>query len=115
MRGAVSIRLDTCPHCGVGLEGELIPAEAQALYSATNYRREIMCEVRGVYDGGLYWLCPDCGGTWHRWGDERPDLREKAERYIHAPGVGTCTCPDKRGSIAHWPGCALAEPMGGPL
>jgi hypothetical protein len=26
-----------------------------------------MVEIRGVYDGGLFYQCPDCGGRWHRW------------------------------------------------
>lgn len=46
----------------------------------THFSRKIGCEVRGVYDGVLYWQCPDCHGTWHRWTDS--EMRRKAEPYI---------------------------------
>jgi|GEM_PF-6382920 len=67
---------DNCPHCGVSLRGEPLPAEtiaAQTLQSmdeyglATHVRREIgRSGLHPVYDGVLFWECPDCGGKWHR-------------------------------------------------
>ncbi len=67
---------DTCPHCDADLRGAPIPDRPGEFYSRT-----IMVEVQGVYDGGLYLLCPDCGGTWHRWpeGDWR---HERAKAYV---------------------------------
>lgn len=44
------------------------------------FSRTIMVEVRGVYDGGLYFQCPDCHGAWHRW--DSLDMRRKAQPYI---------------------------------
>lgn len=40
-----------------------------------------MCEVSGVYDGGLYMECPKCHARTHRWpeGDRRRTL---AEPYV---------------------------------
>ena len=38
-------------------------------------------EVRGVYDGMLYYQCPDCGGRWRRF-EEGHWLRARAEKYI---------------------------------
>lgn len=76
---------DRCPHCKTSLTGKAIPREyiRKGYYSpgALNYRREIGVQIRGEYDGVLYWQCPDCGGTWHRFpeGDYR---RERAEKYI---------------------------------
>lgn len=78
--------MDTeCPHCHSSLMGEPIP---QRLIDAgyyprgdTNYSRTIGVEIRGVYDGVLYWQCPDCGGKWHRWPEGHP-YRAQAERYV---------------------------------
>lgn len=73
-----------CPHCGADLKGDPIPQEAiDAGYygSATHFRREIGVEVPGVYDGILYWICPDCPGKWHRW-PEGHHLRTRAEVYM---------------------------------
>ncbi len=36
---------------------------------------------RGVYDGALYWKCPVCAGTWHRWAPGHP-LRRRAEVFL---------------------------------
>lgn len=71
-----------CPHCGADLQGEPIPAEVRDCYgNATHYYRTIGVEIRGVYDGVLFWRCPDCGAEWHRFpaGDYR---RNKAESFI---------------------------------
>lgn len=70
-----------CPHCGSDLRGAPIPQEYVDLGyykpGSTHYSRKIGIEVRGVYDGILYWRCPDCGGTWHRWMNNGY-LRQKA-------------------------------------
>jgi len=42
-------------------------------------------EVPGVYDGVLYWECPDCGAAWHRWTEgfgSTDHYRVAAQPYI---------------------------------
>lgn len=46
----------------------------------THFSRFILVEVLGVYDGGLYYVCPDCDHAFHRWTD--PHMRSKAQFYI---------------------------------
>ena len=46
----------------------------------THFSRIIGVEIRGVYDGVLFWACPECGGTWHRW--DLPDMRQRAAPYM---------------------------------
>lgn len=73
---------DTCPACGASMQAEPIPEEHRHHYGdKTHYSRVIGVEVPGVYDGILYWLCPDCGHKWHRWPEGHP-LRARAERYV---------------------------------
>ena len=48
--------------------------------------RVIGCEVRGVYDGVLYWLCGDCEHKWNRW-PEGHYLHQRAEKHM-AEDVG---------------------------
>ncbi len=45
------------------------------------YSRTIGIEVRGVYDGVLYWQCPDCGFAWQRF-DPGTRLANKAVAFI---------------------------------
>lgn len=75
--------LSNCPHCGVSLLGEEIPeADRDTYYGGrTHFRRAIGVEVFSVYDGLLFWKCPDCGGSWHRWPEGHP-LRAKAAPYV---------------------------------
>lgn len=75
---------DICPHCATDLQGDAIPQEYidKGWYGTnTHYSRKIGVEIRGVYDGVLFWQCPDCGGRWHRF-SEGP-LRVRAESFIH--------------------------------
>ena len=39
-------------------------------------------EIRGVYDGVLYWSCLDCGHAWNRWTDPTDRRHEAAEKYL---------------------------------
>jgi hypothetical protein len=90
---------ETCPHCGVSLQGEPVP-EHYLIHDSdctseqtgvrcfclpygkvTHFGRKIGIEVQGVYDGVLYWQCPDCGGKWHRW--DNPEMRQRAERFVN--------------------------------
>lgn len=78
-------RPDNCPHCGVSLLGELMtPAQYASGHfgESSRYRREIGNEVQGVFDGVLFWSCPDCGGTWQRF-DMTSPLHHVAEQYMH--------------------------------
>lgn len=62
---------DLCPLCG-----------ADFAYGETGqYSRKIGVEIQGVYDGVLFWQCPDCEGRWHRF-SETHYLYERAVRYI---------------------------------
>lgn len=73
------VRHDECPHCSASLIGSPIPASHQEAYGGkTHFRRDILIEVQGVYDGGLLLQCPDCRGYWHRWPKGTPQ-RAQAE------------------------------------
>ena len=72
-----------CKYCGADWEGEDIykalraheaykdwsderVKEAASHYGWTpengkKFKRQMSLEIRGVYDGVLYWKCPDCG------------------------------------------------------
>lgn len=64
-----------CPLCGVDL---CDPEKGEG------FLRTIGMCVRGVYDGILYWLCPDCGGAWHRWTPEFGWRHRRADELIVA-------------------------------
>ena len=72
-----------CPGCGTDQRGEKIPAKYADCYSlgTTHYWRTVMVEIPGVYDGGLFYRCPDCGRAWHRWPETHP-LHAKAVPYV---------------------------------
>ena len=71
-----------CPYCGVSLLGEEIPLDKRHLYGGkTHYFRLIGIEVQGVYDGVLFYRCPDCKRAFHRW-PEGHELRQKAEPFV---------------------------------
>lgn len=67
--------LTCCPHCNADL--------AETLPDGRTGSRVIGVEIWGVYDGVLFWRCPDCGGSWHRW-SVATNLRlyEKAAKYV---------------------------------
>jgi hypothetical protein len=74
-----------CPHCKANLQGDAIPQDlidkGYYAHDATHYSKIIGIELRGVYDGVLYWQCPECGGKWHRW-PQGTYQRGLAERCI---------------------------------
>lgn len=77
-----------CPHCEADLQGEPIPQEyidAGYYGHSTHYRREIGIEVRGVYDGVLFWQCPDCKGRWNRWPEGHYLYAIAEERMLTEP------------------------------
>ena len=86
---------DTCPVNGCNLQGKPIPIPARDLYEegVTHYSRMIGVEVPGVYDGVLYWACPDCGARWHRFGGDGwgADLHKAAQPYVAASVAGVAS------------------------
>lgn len=64
-----------CPWCGSG-QGELLPSG--------QYHRTIGIEL-SAHQGVLWWECPDCHGSWHRWprGSKQYYLAEK-----YGAGIG---------------------------
>src|SRR5678815_2706952 len=99
--------MNTCPHCQADLQGAPIPAENFVhledcpLPEGTKrfpgrcfclpygdypenerfFGREILIEIPEIYDGGLFYMCPDCSGRWHRWPEDH-HLYEKADPYV---------------------------------
>lgn len=87
--------LDNCPRCGVSLVGPSLPEGSYCddtcpqpcrknghVYGrATHARREIGVEVSQIYDGVLFWMCPDCKHRWHRWSEES-DLWHEALAFL---------------------------------
>lgn len=41
-------------------------------------------EVRGVYDGVLFWLCQACGSAWNRWSQTDAHRHRVAQGYVDA-------------------------------
>jgi len=76
---------DRCPHCAASLIGDPIPQASRDrgyLGDRTHYRREIGIEIRGVYDGVLYWQCPDCGRAWNRWSPKDGHIYTAAQERV---------------------------------
>jgi len=99
-----SSRQDECPNgCDMkagqiaqewleaGFYGPWSPQEGPRYYS-----RLIGVEVPGVYDGVLYWQCPDCGAAWHRW-KAAGDLHDAAQSYIDKANESSTTIKLSRG------------------
>lgn len=68
---------EECPICLTDLRGAVIPDTEPPQY----YSHLIGVEIRGVYDGVLYYECPFCQGRIHRF-REGTDLWRKAELYV---------------------------------
>jgi hypothetical protein len=83
--GNVISMYKVCPHCMSDLKGDAVPDKYQHWYGEiTHYNRAIMVEIPGVYDGGLFYQCPDCGGRWPRFSKGR--LHEAAKKYVNEKG-----------------------------
>lgn len=77
-----------CDACGLNF---LYEGPAGATFS-----REVMVEIWGVYDGALFYECPNCGHRRHRWSrDVHPEMWAKAERWVNAGGEAE---PDPEGT-----------------
>lgn len=88
---------EICPHCKADLRGEEIPVENREKYygGATHFLRVIGVEIRGVYDGTLFWRCPDCGGAWHRW-PKGSQMHSRAKPFVSNANLRLATA--KKGS-----------------
>src|SRR5688500_10008520 len=82
--------LESCPHCGANLIDQVIPEETlrQRVYGDWDgktpqyFYRTIGVQIRDVYDGTLYFECPDCRGKWHQF-PEGSRLRARAAPYVN--------------------------------
>jgi ribosomal protein S27AE len=96
----------TCPECGTNFQGEEIPEANRKFYGdGTHYSRLYGIEVRGVYDGVLYWQCPECGHAFPRgFEDRRMILLARAyadKRNEESPvPFERAMCPDCTRSVA---------------
>lgn len=68
---------EQCPTCYHDLRASIIPDTNPPEY----YSRIIGVEIRGVYDGTLFWECPFCESRFHRF-RQGTDLWRKAEPYV---------------------------------
>jgi hypothetical protein len=91
------MKTDVCPRCKADLRGKPIPEEylRAGHYGEWDgepqwYSRTIGVEIPWVYDGVLFWQCPDCGGRWHRWA-KGYEFRDLAEPYVSG---GVSDIPD---------------------
>jgi hypothetical protein len=67
--------VEMCPLCGRVLSYEV---------DGKTYSKATLVEIRGVYDGGLFYADMDgCGFAWHRWPEDHY-LRERAETYLES-------------------------------
>jgi len=60
-----------CPSCGADFKQEVTQKDG----SVWTGSRVIGVEIRGLYDGVAYWICPDCKVVWHRWADSPGNAR----------------------------------------
>lgn len=86
---------DNCPRCDVSLVGDRIPDKHLSRVDLETgetipyvgppqfYRHTILVEIPGVYDGGLFYACPSCGGAWHRWPEDHY-LYKRADIHVRA-------------------------------
>jgi hypothetical protein len=65
-------RQQSCPGCN---------RELRYYMRGACYSLATLVEIRGVYDGGLFFTDPGCGFAWHRW-PKGHHLRQRAEKYV---------------------------------
>lgn len=71
-----------CPHCLSDLTDSWTEADGNVIQGT----KMIGVNVRGIYDGVLFWQCPFCSGRWHRWQPDSP-YRAKADIYVKSDRV----------------------------
>ena len=69
-------RFNFCPGCGTDLR---TPDHTS--------HRTLGIEIDGAYDGVLFWECPDCEYSWHRW-PEGTRQHEAARDYVTGDQAG---------------------------
>jgi hypothetical protein len=69
------VTTNNCPACKTSLIGDPIPEEKRKYYAGTHWRREIGIQDSKLYDGVLWWKCPDCNHVWKRF-SWSPDFKE---------------------------------------
>ena len=79
------------PCLELGYYGPWSPEDGPRYYS-----RLVGVEVSGVYDGVLYWQCPDCGAAWHRF-PAIDWLHGTARPYIDRANASVTTTNQSRG------------------
>ena len=69
--------VEMCPLCSRVLSYEV---------DGQTYSKATLVEIRGVYDGGLFYADMEgCGKAWHRWSDSDTwgsHMRAKAQPYL---------------------------------
>lgn len=73
---------NNCPHCKVAL--------SHTAADGRTHTNAIGHVVRGVYDGVLFWSCPDCQGVWHRFAANT----ELWNRALGIIGIGAVSAPE---------------------
>ena len=64
-----------CPKCEADFTGEEIPEQDRELFGGeSHFSRLIAVEDPNIYDGVLFWECPDCS---HQWNSEVGELLQK--------------------------------------
>lgn len=73
---------ENCPLCDASFIGQPIPEDIRQHYGgATHFYRYHGIEIPEVYDGSLFYRCPDCHRAFHRW-PEGHELRQRAEAFM---------------------------------
>lgn len=69
---------DICPGCEADLRAAPVPS------GAGFYTNRVGVQIRGMYDGVLFWQCPFCH---HRWHAHPPGsrYRDRAASYVGNP------------------------------
>lgn len=85
-----------CPHCGIDLYGEVVPGMVDDDGKEQRFYRALAVEIWGVYDGVLFYACPDCHHTWHWWTARYDALRWAAAEKYRARFTDDLTTKDKQ-------------------
>lgn len=77
--------MDSCPSCGRSFQADPIPEGSREHYGGKTHFSHLICvEVRGLYDGGAYNLCPFCE---YKWGRFPTGTYPRIDRYLEQEGI----------------------------
>lgn len=81
-------RFYNCPSCHADLKREWQDSDGSVVVGSDI----IGWEIRGFYDGVVYWQCPICNVVWHRFAESPGNnaLRYKVETYWAEKGLTQC-------------------------